>query len=129
MAKSKADRMRRRLKDSVKKRVRLRDKNRCVRCGLEESLTLHHITPISDFLRGVVTGKANYDDNLVVLCQNCHDKIHRKKGCEKNFFIEYVKRRVLKEQRIKANLEEQRLAQERKKLKQYVNPFKRTNSM
>lgn len=41
----------------------------CVRCGSAHQIHLHHIQPRA-------TGGSDADENLVPLCQVCHDKIH-----------------------------------------------------
>lgn len=61
-------------------------KNECVNCGSTNELQLHHIVPL-------IQGGTNRLSNVVVLCSNCHGKIHgvgyknhsanTKKGIEK----------------------------------------------
>lgn len=59
----------------VRDKVRRRDDYTCQRCGLsaheQESHTLevHHITPRS-------AGGTDETDNLITLCQVCHDELH-----------------------------------------------------
>lgn len=64
-----------------RRKVRERDRDRCRRCGLEETdhrsqydetLQVHHIIPIRTFED---TTKANRLDNLVTLCQSCHNAV------------------------------------------------------
>lgn len=43
--------------------------NRCESCGSTDKLAIHHIIPVSE-------GGSNDDDNLKVLCSNCHDLVH-----------------------------------------------------
>ena len=55
--------------------IRKRDKFRCVRCNLPQTLLtkklhVHHIKPLRDFNRDFE--KANAPENLVSLCPRCH---------------------------------------------------------
>jgi len=58
----------------------VRDRWRCQDCGLEQqdhveqygrSLHMHHIRPIRSF---ETPEDANFLENLITLCQDCHDK-------------------------------------------------------
>ena len=132
MSSQEAAKIRHKLRDSVKRKVRFRDRNKCVRCGSPEELTFHHVIPISNFLYGEAEGKVNCDENIVLLCQRCHIKIHRKADCERNTFLEYIHRRHLKLAKIKQNEIESLRAQEKKinALKQiYADTLQRINSM
>ncbi len=60
---------RREIPSMVKRKVRERDQNRCVKCGKDDKLHLHHIKPYSKGGQHVV-------DNLVLLCNECHVKEH-----------------------------------------------------
>jgi hypothetical protein len=53
--------------------VRKRDGNRCVRCGSERKLSVHHIVKPQH-------GGDDSLDNLVTLCSRCHGLQHRKGG-------------------------------------------------
>lgn len=55
----------------VAKRRKLKKGNSCHFCGTVDNLTLHHL-----IRRNV--GGATEDDNLLVVCRDCHDKIHEK---------------------------------------------------
>lgn len=46
-----------------------RDDHRCVRCGADESLIVHHIWPVSQ-------GGTPVAENLVTLCRSCHVVAH-----------------------------------------------------
>lgn len=54
-----------------------RDKFRCKRCGGKQDLSLHHKggIPASKWL--VNKGHSNDPNNLVVICNHCHDAIHQ----------------------------------------------------
>lgn len=54
-----------------------RDGYRCKRCGGADDLSLHHKGGIfaSTWLRA--KGHANVPNNLVTLCNRCHDAIHQ----------------------------------------------------
>lgn len=56
----------RKLRDRIKKR----DGNACRTCGATENLTIHHIDH---------DHRNNTPDNLITLCKECHDNLHRKK--------------------------------------------------
>ena len=63
-----------------------RDHYQCKRCGGKSDLTMHHKADIlaSDYLRRLkkVSGRTD-PQNLVTICQSCHDAIHteaREKG-------------------------------------------------
>lgn len=60
-----------------RRRARKRDDYECQRCGLHEDdhyrqLSVHHITPFDEF-DGYE--EANRLDNLVTMCQKCHQKV------------------------------------------------------
>ena len=61
----------------LRRAVRLRDHNRCVRCGATEGLSVHH----------AVAGSSALAD-LVTLCSRCHGREHRKTtSCKANSFF------------------------------------------
>ena len=47
----------------------------CEICGSKENLEVHHKTPI------VLGGKSN-DENIEVLCESCHSRLHEKSRSE-----------------------------------------------
>lgn len=53
----------------TRSRIFRQDDNMCVRCGAEESLQIHHITPVSE-------GGTKENENLVTLCKSCHKAAH-----------------------------------------------------
>ena len=53
----------------------IRDRNRCVRCGSENKLTVHHKDRSG---RGLKSGHNNDLSNLETLCRRCHISEHRK---------------------------------------------------
>jgi 5-methylcytosine-specific restriction endonuclease McrA len=61
----------------LRRQVRLRDGNRCVRCGSSKRLSVHHAVPGSDLL-----------DNLLTLCSRCHAREHRKAPAKDAVFLE-----------------------------------------
>lgn len=71
----------RRIPDPVRGRVLRRDKYRCTKCGWDKTLwnrsdprhlELHHV-------KEHVKGGKNIEENLITLCNVCHDEIHKKK--------------------------------------------------
>ena len=55
----------------LNKRIKNRDGNKCVVCGSEELLEVHHIIPVA------VCDKYIYsDENCVTLCRTCHHLVH-----------------------------------------------------
>jgi len=52
----------------LRRAARLRDGDRCVRCGSTERLSVHHAVPGSNLL-----------NDLVTLCSRCHGREHRRK--------------------------------------------------
>lgn len=65
--------------NELKKRIRERDNNKCIECGvssLEENLQIHHI----DYNK-----KNNNENNLVTLCSSCHGRT----GGSRNDWISY----------------------------------------
>lgn len=53
----------------LKQKVRERDENRCVRCGSEDELHVHHVIPWSK-------GGEHKPENLATLCGECHRLAH-----------------------------------------------------
>ena len=52
--------------------VRRRASGKCELCGAEFNLGLHHIIARQD-------GGLNHEDNLILLCRRCHDRIEDRK--------------------------------------------------
>lgn len=63
----------RRLKESIKRRVKKRDDYTCQDCGRSQNqvveLHVHHIKPRSE-------GGSNHSSNLITLCDYCHKQRH-----------------------------------------------------
>ena len=59
------------LSASKRKRVLLRDKGRCVKCGSRENLEIDHVVPLA-------RGGSNRLENLQLLCRSCN----RRKGVD-----------------------------------------------
>ena len=59
------------LSASKRKRVLLRDKGRCVKCGSRENLEIDHMVPLA-------RGGSSRLENLQLLCQDCN----RRKGVD-----------------------------------------------
>ena len=51
----------------LKEGMRIRDKHRCVVCERKKNLKLHHIDPYG----------LSVPDNLVTVCEICHEYIHK----------------------------------------------------
>lgn len=45
---------------------------KCRICGYDKHVEVHHIKPISSFPPDTLISDINSEDNLVVLCPNCH---------------------------------------------------------
>jgi len=63
----------------ISKRIWERDHSTCRWCGRKLEYgegNVHHIVPISE-------GGSNDDSNLVLLCTDCHAKIHKMLNCHK----------------------------------------------
>ena len=57
------------------KKVFIRDNNKCVKCEGTKTLSVHHIDYSGFFLKK--EGKVNNKlDNLILLCNICHQKLH-----------------------------------------------------
>ena len=59
------------LQDNINKK--LMDTTKCEICGRTEDLTVHHIIPCKNYERLYVN-----KDNLIVICQRCHNEYHKK---------------------------------------------------
>ena len=46
----------------------------CQQCGSEKNLMVHHIKPIE------AGGNPLDEDNCMVLCRDCHERLHGRKG-------------------------------------------------
>lgn len=59
--------------------VMRRDGYKCKRCGKKENLSIHHkghlLNPASKWL--VKKATSNDSNNLVTICEECHDAIHK----------------------------------------------------
>jgi 5-methylcytosine-specific restriction endonuclease McrA len=59
---------------------KLKEKNKCRLCGISKvkakKLYIHHKIP-------VIEGGKNVEENLIVVCKECHDKLHKERD-EKN---------------------------------------------
>lgn len=53
---------------ALKREIRARDGNRCVICGTEEALRIHHINE---------NGNDHRWENLITVCVDCHLRIHQ----------------------------------------------------
>ena len=56
---------RKHLSASKRKRILLRDKGRCVKCGSKKNLEIDHVVPLA-------RGGSNRLENLQLLCQRCN---------------------------------------------------------
>lgn len=56
---------------NLRKKILLRDGNKCTECGKDSNLHAHHIVPKS-------IGGTDYEDNLITLCNSCHRKAEYK---------------------------------------------------
>jgi 5-methylcytosine-specific restriction endonuclease McrA len=54
---------------TLRRRIKKRDGNRCVRCGSTENLRVHHLRQVAD-------GGGHEEANLVTLCADCHGAVH-----------------------------------------------------
>lgn len=64
--------------DEVKRQIRLRDKHKCRDCGQDYNLEVHHITYKKNGV-SIVGRELDNLDCLVLLCSECHQKVHNKK--------------------------------------------------
>lgn len=55
---------------SLGKKVKNRDGEKCVKCGSEENLEIHHIKPVS-------VGGGTEKENLALICHKCHLSAHK----------------------------------------------------
>jgi len=63
-----------------KRNVMVRDRFRCVYCGVKDELTIDHVIPVS---RG---GKSNFE-NCVTACKPCNNKKDRRTPSEAKMFL------------------------------------------
>lgn len=61
----------------VKNRVRDRDGDQCVNCSTSENLRYHHIRPVSDGGKDIVS-------NIVLVCNVCHKELHNNRQIYRN---------------------------------------------
>lgn len=54
-----------------RKRIRLRDGNKCIICGSTKNICVHHIFPVW-FSPELIEN----ENNMITLCDECHKKIH-----------------------------------------------------
>lgn len=65
--------LRKNISGTVIKRVFEKYQNKCSLCGSQENLNIHHIKPLKE-------GGDNSFENLELLCQECHIKLHQSKS-------------------------------------------------
>lgn len=56
--------------EEIRNQIWAEKQHKCVNCGAESNLHLHHIVPLS-------LGGTNNIDNIVPLCEECHSKVHK----------------------------------------------------
>ena len=56
----------------------------CQACGCKKNLEIHHISPVSYNSKGVAIVGNHNKDNLMTLCNSCHQKVHYRKLGRKN---------------------------------------------
>ena len=61
----------------LKQMLLKRDSNQCVKCYDTENLQCHHIIPVN--IEPLLSADI---DNCIILCYNCHKKVHKKDGCK-----------------------------------------------
>ena len=90
-----------RYKNSLKKKILNRDKNKCIICGSKDNLQVHHLIPFKVILDRIIVQnyplspiedidklyeiatkdkELNNPNNLITVCSMCHHKIHGKVG-------------------------------------------------
>ena len=81
-AQRRASKERRRISGRIKKRILKRDDFSCRTCGSKNNLTIHHIVPLADFFKKNKNekdlGEVRNDENLLTLCESCHEKVHKR---------------------------------------------------
>lgn len=63
--------------NEVKRQIRLRDNHRCRDCGRDYNLEVHHITYYKNGV-SIVGKELEHLDCLILLCEKCHHKAHKK---------------------------------------------------
>jgi len=61
----------------VKREVKLRDKHKCVKCGKDFDLEIHHLRYYVNG-QSIVGKELDHLDCLICVCETCHQKIHNK---------------------------------------------------
>ncbi|XOQ58032.1 MAG: Putative HNH endonuclease [Lactobacillus delbrueckii] len=78
---------------SIRQQVLQRDMHLCQICKAEGRYTLgdtvHHIEPLRK--TGDDSYKAFSMDNLITVCRQCHNRLHREKGMKLQKKIRYIK--------------------------------------
>jgi 5-methylcytosine-specific restriction endonuclease McrA len=49
---------------------------KCIKCGYDKYLIVHHIKPVFEFDDDSTIGEINHIENLAILCPNCHAEVH-----------------------------------------------------
>ena len=63
--------------------------DQCKVCGGTKDLVVHHIVAQREFVEGhCIPYRKNIEHNLVVLCESCHNKVHRTKDLVINGYIQ-----------------------------------------
>jgi 5-methylcytosine-specific restriction endonuclease McrA len=60
-----------------------RDHSKCQRCGMKEHLSIHHMIPIA-------SDGADVLENIIVLCDSCHDLVEGTSCVTRQAIINYV---------------------------------------
>lgn len=53
-------------------RAKMKHVKQCSKCGYNKHVEVAHIKPINSYSRDTLVSIINADDNLLVLCPNCH---------------------------------------------------------
>lgn len=58
----------------IRKEVRIRDENKCRKCGINKNLEFHHIISFFNMSKNNKwKEQVHQKNNVILLCENCHD--------------------------------------------------------
>lgn len=76
--------MRKKIQSELEAKLLVESRNTCNLCWEKKDIQIHHIRPIEQ-------GGDNSEDNLIILCLDCHSKVHTKRNLARSYTEETLR--------------------------------------